>query len=80
MGEMKPTNVSLQLADRSVKYLIYVLEYVLVRVGEYYVPVEFVTMEIENESQFLILLGRAFLAMMGAIIDVKRGKFNFEVG
>ncbi|XP_050875170.1 uncharacterized protein LOC127078784 [Lathyrus oleraceus] len=80
MGEMKLTIVSLQLEDISVKYLVGVLEDVPIKVGEYYVPVEFVTMEIENESQFLILLGRAFLAMMGAIIDVKRGKFNFEVG
>lgn len=32
--EMKPKNVSLQLGDTSVKYLICVLEDVLVRVGE----------------------------------------------
>lgn len=37
MGDMKLTNVSLQIADRSVKYHIGLLEDVPVRVEEYYV-------------------------------------------
>lgn len=44
---MKPTNISLQLTERSVKYLVGVLEDVPVRIGQFYIPVEFVIMEIE---------------------------------
>jgi hypothetical protein len=37
-------------------------------------------MEIEEDSQVLILLGRPFLATAGAIINVKNGKLAFNVG
>lgn len=80
MGEMKPINVSLQLADRSVKYLVGVLEYVPMKVGEYYVLVDFFIMDIYEDSQIPILLGRPFIDTEGAIIDVKRGKLTFEAG
>ncbi|MCI24106.1 hypothetical protein A2U01_0045289, partial [Trifolium medium] len=37
-------------------------------------------MDIAEDSQVLILLGRPFLATVGAIIDVKKGKLNLKVG
>lgn len=80
MGDMKPTNVSLHLADRSVKYPIGGLEYVPVRLREYYVTVDFVMMDIDEDCQIPIILVRSFSATTGAIIDVKRGKFTFKVG
>lgn len=56
------------------------LEDVLVRVGEYYVSVDFVIMDINEDWQILIILGRPFLATVGAIIGVKWGKLTFKVG
>lgn len=50
MGEMKLTNMSLKLSYRSVKYHVGVLEDVLVRVGKYHVPVDFVIMDIHEDS------------------------------
>lgn len=76
---MKPTNVYLKLADRSIKYPIGVLEDVLVRVGDYFMPVDFVIMYINEDFQIPIILRRSFLATAGTIIDVKRGKLTFEV-
>ena len=37
-------------------------------------------MDIKEESITHIILGRPFLATVGAIIDVKRGKLTFKVG
>ncbi|PNX56130.1 hypothetical protein L195_g049720, partial [Trifolium pratense] len=37
-------------------------------------------MDIREDSNTPIILGRPFLATVGAIIDVKRGKLTFEVG
>jgi hypothetical protein len=37
-------------------------------------------MDIKEDSNTPIILGRPFLATAGAIIDVKRGKLTFEVG
>lgn len=73
MGDMKPTNVSLQLADRSVKYPIGVLEDVLVRVREYYVPVDFVIMNIDEECQMSIILEICFLTTTGPSLMPREG-------
>jgi len=37
-------------------------------------------MKMEEDSQVPILLGRPFLATVGAIIDVKNGRLAFNVG
>lgn len=42
--------------------------------------VDFVIMDIDEDCQIPIILGMAFLATVGAIINVKRGKLTFEVG
>lgn len=37
-------------------------------------------MDIKEDSNIPIILGRPFLATPGAIVDVKKGKLTFEVG
>ena len=51
-----------------------------VKVGDYYVLGDFIILEIEEDLQIPIILGRPFLATVGAIIDVKRGKIILEIG
>ena len=72
--------MTLQLADRSIKNPDGIIEDVPVKVGEIYVPTDFVVMEIDEDNQVPILLGRPYLATAGAIIDVKHGKLEFNVG
>ncbi|MCH99064.1 hypothetical protein A2U01_0020075 [Trifolium medium] len=72
--------MSLQLAGRSIKYPLGILENVPVRIGQLYIPTDFVIMDIREDVDIPILLGRPFLATAGTIIDVKRGKLTFEVG
>ncbi|XP_057249215.1 uncharacterized protein LOC130590682 [Beta vulgaris subsp. vulgaris] len=80
LGEPKPTRISLQLADRTVKSPLGILEDVPLRVGKFFIPCDFVVMEMEEDAQVPIILGRPFLATAGAIIDMKNGKITFEVG
>ncbi|XP_021731509.1 uncharacterized protein LOC110698397 [Chenopodium quinoa] len=80
MGELKPTRISLQLADRSVKFPLGVLEDVPLRVGKFFIPCDFVVMEMDEDVNVPIILGRPFLSTAGAIIDMKKGKITFEVG
>ncbi|XP_058784693.1 uncharacterized protein LOC131659532 [Vicia villosa] len=79
-GELIPTRMSLQLANRSVKYPVGMLENIPVRICQFYIPTDFIIMDIHEDSNIPIILGRPFLATAGAIIDVKRGKLTFEVG
>ncbi|XP_058782895.1 uncharacterized protein LOC131657525 [Vicia villosa] len=80
LGELRPTRMSLQLADRSVKFPVGMLENVPVRIRQFYIPIDFIIMDIKEDSNIPIILGRPFLATAGAIIDVKKGKLTFEVG
>jgi hypothetical protein len=80
LTDLKPTRMSLQLTDRSIKYPVGILENIPVRIGQLYIPTDFAVMDITEDSCIPILLGRPFLDTAGAIIDVKRGKLTFEVG
>ncbi|XP_058764020.1 uncharacterized protein LOC131637453 [Vicia villosa] len=80
MGDLRPTKMSVQLTDRSVKYPVGVLENKPVRIGQFYIPTDFIIMDTKEDINTPIILGRPFLATAGAIIDVKKGKLTFEVG
>ncbi|XP_057984558.1 uncharacterized protein LOC131169354 [Hevea brasiliensis] len=78
--ELKPITISLQLADRSVKYPMGILENIPIKVGKFFIPVDFVVLEMEEDVQIPIILGRPFLANTGAIIDIKNGWLTLKVG
>ncbi|XP_016199927.1 uncharacterized protein LOC107640936 [Arachis ipaensis] len=72
--EAKPTRMALQLADRTFKFSHGVVEDLLVKVGEFIFLADFVVLDIEEEANTSIILGRPFLATTGAIIDVQKGE------
>ncbi|XP_016178281.1 uncharacterized protein LOC107620664 [Arachis ipaensis] len=72
--EAKLTRMALQLADRTFKFPHGVVEHLLVKAGEFIFPADFVVLDIEEEANASIILGRPFLATAGAIIDVQKGK------
>src|SRR6185503_18566928 len=80
MGKLKATNITLQMADRSFKYPLGVLEDVPVRVGKFYIPVDFVVLDMAEDMQTPIILGRPFLNTAGAVIDVRSDKLILSVG
>ncbi|XP_057522578.1 uncharacterized protein LOC130802584 [Amaranthus tricolor] len=57
-AEIKPTRVSLQLADRSVRFLVGVVEDLPVQIGKFYVPCDFMIMDIVEPHVIPIILGR----------------------
>ncbi|KAL5827616.1 hypothetical protein ACOSQ3_019455 [Xanthoceras sorbifolium] len=79
-GKVKSTNGTLQLADRSVKYLHGIVEDVLVKVDELYFLVDFVVLEMEEDVEIPLILGRPFLATSRVLIDVHEGKLTLRVG
>jgi hypothetical protein len=79
IGELKPTRITLKLADRSIIYPAGIPEDIPIKVENIYIPVDFVVVDIEEDSQILILLGRPFLATAGAVIDVNNGKIAFQI-
>ena len=84
LGELKPTNITLSLADRSVKIPKGIVEDVLVKIDKFYYPVDFVVLDTEpssNEPNHVpIILGRPFLATANAIINCRNGIMQLTFG
>ena len=84
LGELKPTNITLSLADRSVKIPKGIVEDVLVKVDKFYYLVDFVVLDtepIENGPNHVpIILGRPFLATANAIINCRNGVMQLTFG
>ncbi|XP_009762689.1 uncharacterized protein [Nicotiana sylvestris] len=74
LGALRPTTITLQLADRSLVMLEGIIEDVLVRVGKFILPANFIVLNYEADEEVPIILGGAFLATGGTIIDVRAGK------
>ncbi|XP_057994957.1 uncharacterized protein LOC131175264 [Hevea brasiliensis] len=80
IGELRSTTISLQLVNRSIKYPIGILENIPFKVGKFFIPIDFVVLEMEEDVQIPIILGKPFLATDGAIIDVKNKQLTLKVG
>ena len=80
LGEITPTNMTLQMADRTMAQPEGVLEYVLIKVGKFIFHMDFVVMDMEEDTQVPLLLGRPFLAIGVALIDFKKGELTLGVG
>ena len=84
LGELKPTNITLSLADRSVKIPKGIVEDVLVKVDKFYYPVDFVVLDTEliasGPNHVPIILGRPFLATSNAIINFRNGVMELTFG
>ncbi|KAL6325910.1 hypothetical protein AAG906_038401 [Vitis piasezkii] len=84
LGELKPTSITLSLADRSVKIPRGIIEDVLVQVDNFYYPIDFVVLDtdpIVKEANYVpIILGRPFLATSNAIINCRNGLMQLTFG
>ena len=84
LGELKPTNVTLSLADRSVKIPTGIVEDVLVKVEKFYYLVDFVVLDTKpiasGPNHVPIILGRPFLATSNAIIICHNGVIQLTFG
>ena len=84
LRELEPTNITLQLVDRSVKIRRGIVKDVLVQVHKFYFPVDFVLLDtqpvVNQGTQFLVILSRPFLATDNAIIHCTRGLMTLSFG
>jgi len=79
IGQMKHTDISLLMADRSEVKPVGVVENVLVKIEHLLYPVDFVVIDVVEDSIPLIL-GRPFLFTAHAVIDVFKGQMTLEMG
>ena len=80
MGDLTPIDMRLFMADGSCVYPTGMIKDLPVEVEDISIPTDFVVMDMSEDPFAPIILGRPFLATVGAIIDVKRARMTFEVG
>nr|XP_025647878.1 uncharacterized protein LOC112742855 [Arachis hypogaea] len=62
--EVQPTKISLEMADKSLKRAYGMMEDVLVKVENFYLPADFVILDTGEDKDESIILGRPFLALL----------------
>ncbi|XP_042944702.1 uncharacterized protein LOC122278589 [Carya illinoinensis] len=84
LGDLKPTPIILQLADRSIKMPRGVVEDVLVQVDKFFYPVDFVVLDVhltpKSSFQAPVILGRPFLATSNALINCRSVVLKLSFG
>nr|GEV38213.1 hypothetical protein [Tanacetum cinerariifolium] len=70
LPKLTPTCMTLKLADRSVSKPIGISRDVSIKVGVFYFPADFVVVDFELDPRVPLILGRCFLKIGRALIDV----------
>ena len=68
------------MADRTLAHPEGILKNVLIKVGKFVFPMDFVVINMEEDKQVPLLLGKPFLAIGAAFIDVKKGELTLSIG
>ncbi|XP_070026307.1 uncharacterized protein [Nicotiana sylvestris] len=80
IGQPRPTSMRLQMADRTMKRPLGVIDDVLVHVDKFILPADIVILDYEVDCEVLIILGRPFLATGKALVDVEARELTFRIG
>ncbi|GKA94166.1 reverse transcriptase domain-containing protein [Tanacetum coccineum] len=80
LGALKPTRMTLELANRSVTHPMGIAEDVVVRVDGFTFLADFVVVNFEPDPRVPIILGRPFLRTAKALIDLYEETLTLRVG
>src|SRR3954464_4956776 len=80
LEKLTPTDISLQMADKSTAIPVGICENVPVQVAtNCLILTDFVVLEMPEDDNMSIILGRHFLNTAGTVIDCNQGKLVFNV-
>lgn len=79
LGKLTPSEISLQMADKSTAIPIGIYEDVPVVVANVTILTDFVILEMPEDENMSIILGRPFLNTAGAVIDCNKSKVTFHI-
>ena len=80
LGKPKQTRMSIQLAEKTIRFPRGIIEDVLVKIDKFIYQVDFVVLDMEEDSNAPLILGQPFLATARTIIDVGTGELTLRVG
>ncbi|XP_030947542.1 uncharacterized protein LOC115971675 [Quercus lobata] len=84
LGELKPTSITLQLVDHSVREPRGIVKDVLVKIEQFYYPVNFIVLDyqpvLHPSVHTPIILGRPFFTTANALINCRNGRMQLTFG
>ncbi|GKF56112.1 putative ribonuclease H-like domain-containing protein [Tanacetum coccineum] len=80
LGQLAHTKLTFELADRNVKYPKEIAENVLVGIGKFIFPVDFIFLDMSEDVKVPLILERPFLSTAHAKIDVFKRMITLRVG
>ncbi|GJZ51516.1 pyruvate dehydrogenase (acetyl-transferring) kinase, mitochondrial [Tanacetum coccineum] len=79
LGELAHIKLTIELADRTVKYPKGIAKNVLVGIGKFVFRVDFIILDMPKDIKVPLILGRPFLSIACAKIDVFKRKITLRV-
>ncbi|GJS06394.1 hypothetical protein Tco_0363190 [Tanacetum coccineum] len=79
LGKLAHTKLIVELADKTVKYPKEITKNVLVRIGKFTFPVDFIILDMPKDIKVPLILGRPFLSTARAKINVYKRKITLSV-
>nr|GEY01854.1 reverse transcriptase domain-containing protein [Tanacetum cinerariifolium] len=80
LPELSPTYMTLELTDRSISRSVGVAEDVFVKLGTFHFSTDFVVVDFDADPRVSLILGRSFLNIGHALIDVYEGELTLRIG
>ncbi|GJW44912.1 putative reverse transcriptase domain-containing protein [Tanacetum coccineum] len=80
LGELAYTKLTVELADRTVKYPKGIAKNVLIDIGKFVFPVDFIIIDMPEDIKVLLILRRPFLSTARAKIDFYKLKITLRIG
>ncbi|GKD92939.1 hypothetical protein Tco_1372776 [Tanacetum coccineum] len=79
LGELAHTKLIVELADMTVKYPKGIAKNILVRIGKFTFPIDFIILNMPEDVKVPLILGRPFLSTARAKINVYKRKITLRV-
>ncbi|GJX15989.1 zinc finger, CCHC-type containing protein [Tanacetum coccineum] len=80
LGELAHTKLTIELVDRTVKHPKGIAENVLARIGKFVFPIDFIILDMTEDVNVPLILGRPFLSIAHTKVDVFKRKITLRVG
>ncbi|XP_023741787.1 uncharacterized protein LOC111889862 [Lactuca sativa] len=78
--KLKATRMAIHMLNRSVTQPRGIVEDILVKIGKFVFPIDFVVLDMKEDSDVPIILGRPLLNTTGALVDILESKLTLRVG
>ena len=73
------TSMCLQLADQSACYPAGIAENILLKIWNFFILIDFVVLDMQEDMKTHLILGRPFLSTTNAHIDIRAGEIKFHI-